>query len=63
MVYFDLKVVNIESYGGCKYLLVIVDDWSRWKVSIPLKNKGDIEAAFKSGYHSFVRVLGPPREM
>jgi hypothetical protein len=31
LIHMDVKVVNVESYGRAKYILIIVCDFTRWK--------------------------------
>jgi hypothetical protein len=58
LVHMDVKVVNIESYGRAKYILVIVCDFTRWKTSLPLIHKYDVIPALERWHQQFVVPLG-----
>jgi hypothetical protein len=57
-IHMDIKVTNIRTLGGNKYLLVICDDYTRWREAIPMATKGEVANKFKTWYLSFVKNLG-----
>jgi hypothetical protein len=57
-LHLDIKVTNVTTRGGNKYLLVITDNFTRWKDAIPMKRKGDTADTFKNWYLLFVKNLG-----
>lgn len=48
----------VDSHSGCKYFLGIVDDYSRWLTTVPLKNKSDAPNAILNYISSAERQLG-----
>jgi len=57
-LHIDIKVTNTRTLGGNKYLLVIVDEFTRWREAIPMPSKGTTVDAFKNWYLLFVKNLG-----
>jgi hypothetical protein len=58
LIHMDVKVVNDQSYGKAKYLLLIVCDFTRWKVAIPINHKFDVIAHLERWHQQFVVPLG-----
>jgi len=55
----DLKVsVGAPTFTGCTHLLIIVDDYTRWKEAIPLRQKSDLVDALTRWHDTFVVPLG-----
>lgn len=49
LVHMDLKgPTSVQSMSGYKYWIVFIDDYSKFKVAIPLKKKSDAFTAFKT---------------
>lgn len=47
LVHSDVFYVGTQSFGGYNYWAIFLDDCSRMKVAVPIKNKSDTFAAFK----------------
>jgi hypothetical protein len=47
-VSYDLLVPEVESVGGCKYLAVLVDRYSRKVWGLPLQRRSDLPQALRS---------------
>ena len=41
-IHFDIKHIKEESYGGCRYALIIVDDFTRMKHVHALRTKDEV---------------------
>ena len=58
LIHTDLKIINEDSYGGNRYSATIVDDATRWKTILLLKQKSDFIAALGRWNSQFVFNLG-----
>jgi hypothetical protein len=54
----DIKVVTEPSISGKRYCPTIVDDYSRWKVAIPMDKKGETVHALLDWINIFVIPMG-----
>ena len=45
LLHADLGVINFASAGGYRYALVMVDDYSGWTITVPLRQKNDAAQA------------------
>jgi len=39
--------INVESAGGARYFVTFIDDYSRYTVTVMLRNRSDVVQAFK----------------
>jgi hypothetical protein len=58
LIHMDVKVTNTRTLGGNKFLLVICDDFTRWRTAISMATKGEVGTKFKTWHLSFVKNLG-----
>lgn len=59
LLYADLwGPAPVISKGGAKYFVAIVDDYSRWLTTFPLKNKNDAASAILNFIKSSEREIG-----
>ena len=54
MLHSDIIVVNEPTRGGARYVLIVVDDYSRYVFAVLLKRKSDALAALQSLFKSLM---------
>lgn len=57
-LYIDIKVMPQRSWGGSKYNVVIVDDYTRYYHVLPVKEKSDLCSALEQWLCTYVRSKG-----
>ena len=48
MIHSDLHHIGVTSHGGYNYWITFIDDKSRFKAAMPLKQKSEAFYAFKN---------------